>query len=113
MSILKYIISALPALIVPAAAFAQETAPEVDYLYNNANAAYFYVAPDAGLEMLTLDLYTDVRSFQKIATIDLLSDDLAIHAVSGMDNVYCIPVNKENDSPVVYQIHYRYAGGRK
>lgn len=110
MSIRKYMISALSAIMLPAAAFAQESEPVVDYLYNNANTAYFQVSPDAQLEKLTLDLYSDVRRFEKMATVDLLSEDIARYAISGIDNVYAFPISTGTDDVVVYQLKYKYAG---
>ncbi len=110
MSIRKHIVSALSALMVPAAAFAQESRPVVDYLYNNSSTAYFHIRPDAQLERLTMDIYTNVRTFSKIATIDLLADGLAGHAVSGLENVYALPIDKDDDEVIVYQLTYKYAG---
>lgn len=113
MSIRKYMISALSALMLPTAALAQESGPVVDYLYNNANTAYFYISPDTQLEKMTLDIYSNVRSFTKIATIDLLSQDIALHAVSGMENVYSFPIEKEDDQKIVHQLKYKYAGANE
>ncbi|MDE7153579.1 MAG: NPCBM/NEW2 domain-containing protein [Muribaculaceae bacterium] len=113
MSIRKYIISALSALLLPAAAIAQESGPVVDYLYNNANTAYFYISPEGQLEKFTLDIYSDVRRFSHVATVDLLSEDLAIHAVSGLENVYALPVTTEAGDVVVYQTKYKFVGGQE
>lgn len=110
MSTRKYIISALSALLLPAAAFAQESGPVVEYLYNNANKAYFHITPDPQLETLSMDIYTDVRSFSKIATIDLLSDEMGAYAVNGMEDVYELPINKTDNLKIVYQLTYKYVG---
>lgn len=109
MSIRKYIILTLSALAGHAAAVAQT--PVVEYLYNNANTAYFHVSPDPNLEKLTMDIYTDVRTFSKIGTVDLLSEEMAGLAVSGLENVYAIPVTTSDDAVIVYQLKYKYAGG--
>lgn len=110
MSIRKYMIPALSALVLSAAAYAQESGPVVEYLYNNANKAYFRITPDPQLETLSMDIYTDVRTFSKIATIDLLSDEMRAYAVNGMEDVYALPIDKTDDLKIVYQLTYRYAG---
>ncbi|MDE7160978.1 MAG: hypothetical protein K2O24_09100 [Muribaculaceae bacterium] len=109
MSTPKYILSALSAIILPAAAAAQDSAPVVEYLYNNAHAAYFQVDPPADeLEELTLDIYDNVRSFTKILSIDILNTDLEQYAVSGLENVYAFPVNTGDRDVVVNQLKYKY-----
>lgn len=110
MSIRKYMISALSALMLPAAAFAQDPKPVVNYLYNNADAAYFHILPDEQLEKLNMDVYTNVRTFSKIATFDLLDSGLVNHAVSGMEDVYALPIDKEDCDVIVYKLTYKYAG---
>lgn len=103
---------ALSALLVPAAALAQTSGPVVDYMYNSANTAYFYIErPGDEYESVTLTIYDNVRSFTRQMTLDLLTMDLEQYAVGDMENVYAIPISVNLGDVIVHQLKYKMAGG--